>query len=115
MKTMGSITNELIQQRYKYREEMLKIAILRAWIIEDWPRDRLFWTALHDIKDDSCIDVREELAAHGYICRYKSMECLLWRGKHILTWDDSTFTAYDDPQFKLPEPNLIYPVDNWSI
>lgn len=103
------------QQQAQYSGEMLKIAILRVFILEDWPRGMLLFTALNNIKDDSCLEIREKLSAHGHICRFCQLEAFLWRGKHILTWDRATFTAYDEPQFKLPDPGLIYPVGNWSI
>lgn len=106
---------ERIHKERKYTEEMLKIAILRVFIIEDWPRGMLLYTALHNIKDESCDEIREKLATHGHIVTLKSFKAFLWRGAHILTWDESTFTAYDEPQFKLPEPGVIYPVDNWSV
>lgn len=113
--SFNEMMRDKIQKKGEYSENMVKIAILRVFILEDWPRDMLLFTALNNIKDDSCAEIREKLSVHGHICRYKEMEAFLWKGKHILTWDRNTFTAYDDPQFKLPDPGLIYPVDNWSI
>jgi hypothetical protein len=112
---MMEVIRDHTHKRHQYSEEMLKIAILRAFIIEDWPRNILFWTALHDIKDESCDEIRQKLTTHGHIVTHKLFKAFLWRGKHILTWDESTFTAYDEPQFKLPEPETVYPVNNWNI
>lgn len=113
--SFNEMMRDKMHREAQYSESMVKIAILRVFILEDWSRGMLLFTALNDIKDDSCSEIRDKLSAHGHICRFCQLEAFLWRGKHILTWDVATFTAYDDPQFKLPDPGLIYPVDNWSI